>query len=446
MLSTRICVAAVVVLGGVALSIAQPNGIQSGKQTIEHISFDSALNGALKSSSLTFAGKPFHAVMEIGHPGGEHWGHIEAWWVNDKKYRVEVNSALFHQTKVVIDGHVQLKTDGDYYPRWLENFVQALMDPVAMAANFSGRDATSLFRDSQLLFTTVNRDDRTDGITDPMTVGGISFAGPDHLLLSTSMFNNSMRFADWQDFGHKKIARTCETKVDDNQKLIGHLVTLEELKHPDASKFLLDEAAATSQEISTVFISTAQAESLLQSTPAMQWPSVRAGSVDGYMIVFARADRTGQVRETAEYSSSNNNDALRKYGMEEALKYKFKPLVVDGAAVQFETPLVLHFISRIDDPIPILNVDEMKSQMLSCTPKDLPKGPPPSGKVMHCRVAVDEKGSFDGFVSSDPMRPGEKPSWGPALNSLKQCTFRPYIDKVSGKPTYFQGDIVLAAQ
>jgi hypothetical protein len=442
----RLCVATVLLLGYVLIGNGQTNGIQFGKQTMENVSFNAALNHALKSSSLTFAGKPFHAVLEIGSPGNFYSGRIEAWWVSDKKNRVEINSPAFHQIKVVSGDQVQLKTNGDYYPRWLENFVQALMDPVPMAPNFGGRNATSVFRDSQHLFTNVSRDDRTDGITDPMTVGNVYFQGPDYLVRSTSMFNNSMNFSDWEEFEHKKIARTYETKVLDNQKLAGHLVVLEELRHPDPSIFRIDQAAASSQRISTAFIPTAQAEGLLESAPTMLWPGVREGRTDGYMIVYARTDRSGQVRETAEYSSHNPNPALQKFGMEQALKYKFKPLIINGEAVQFETPLVMHFLSRIDDPIPILGVEEMKRQMISCNPKGLPKGPLPSGNVMHCRIAVDERGGFAGFVSSDPMSVGESANWGPALDSLKECTFKPYIDTVTGRPTYFKGDIELAAQ
>ncbi|MDR3797328.1 MAG: hypothetical protein P4K93_04220 [Terracidiphilus sp.] len=386
--------------------------------------------------------------MEVGTEGSDYSGRIEVWWISEKKYRIEIRSAKFSQIKTINGEKVQEQTEGDYYPRWLENFVLALLDPVWMASNFAGRTASLATFDPEphtaVTMVSVNRDDRVDGITDPMTVGSVIFNGPEFLVRSTHMFHESMVFGDWTVFGKKQIARTYETNVLDQQKLVGHLLKLEALKHPDESMFEAKEDTPASQRISTVFIPTAQAEKLQESAPAMDWPSVREGRTDGYMIIFARTDRSGQVRETAEYSSHNPNDALQKYGMEQALKYRFKPLVVDGATVQFETPLVMHFVSRIDNPIPILSVDEMKRQMLSCNPRGLPKGPLPSGNVMHCRIAVDEKGAFWGFVSSDPMKVGEGAVWGPALNSLKECTFRPYI--VNGQPTFFKGDIELEAR
>ncbi|MGA9669408.1 MAG: hypothetical protein WBQ94_09380 [Terracidiphilus sp.] len=332
-----------------------------------------------------------------------------------------------------------MKIDGDYYPRWLENFVQALMDPVPMAANFRARTATSLMRDSQILTTQASRNDRTNGITDPMTEGSVIFAGPEFLIRSTSMFNNSMIFSDWAIFEGKKIAQTYETKLLDRQKLTGHLVVLEELQHPKSSIFTVRGADPLFQSISTRFIPTSQEEGLLEKAPDLEWPSVRDGRTDGYMIVYARTDRTGQVRETAEYSS--HNPAVEKAGMEQALKYKFKPLIVDGVPVQFETPLVLHFISRIENPIPILTIEEMKQQMTACTITDLPKAPVPSGNVLHYRVSVDERGVFAGLT---PIDSTSTEAWNPALRSIMKCKFKPYI--VNGQPTYYTGEVELIAQ
>jgi hypothetical protein len=47
----------------------------------ERVDGDTALTRALKASSLTYEGKPFHAVMEIGAAGSEYSGRLEVWWV-----------------------------------------------------------------------------------------------------------------------------------------------------------------------------------------------------------------------------------------------------------------------------------------------------------------------------------------------------------------------------
>ena len=42
---------------------------------------------------------------------------------------------------------------------------------------------------------------------------------------------------------------------------------------------------------------------MVEKAPEIQWPAVREGKTEGYMIVYARTDRTGQVRETAKHNS-----------------------------------------------------------------------------------------------------------------------------------------------
>jgi hypothetical protein len=418
------------------------------------IDWDVALKRSLEVSSLTFSGKPFHAVMEIGTEGTDYSGRIEVWWIKKDRYKIEVRSPKFNQVKTVNGEKVQEKIEGDYYPRWLENFVLALLNPVPMAGNFAGKTVGVMTFHPQSQYSvavtmaTVNRDDRVNGITDQMTVGSVSFDGPELSLRSTSAFNESMVFGDWTEFHKKKIARSYETKVLDDQKLVGHLVKLEDLKHPDPSIFEVTEAVPAEQPISTAFISTSQEESMIEKMPEIQWPGVRDGRTDGYMIVYARTDRTGQVRETAEYSSDNS--AVSKFGMEQALRYKFKPLIVDGVAVQFETPLVLHFTSRIENPIPILTVEEMKTQMISCTPQNLPHGTVAAGTTIHYRISVNESGKAVEFM---PVL-GDERKWLPkmeelkywvgAINSLAACTFKPYV--VNGQPTYYKGDVELVAQ
>lgn len=79
-----------------------------------------AIDRALKSSSLTYDGKPFHALLAIG-AGGPHSGSVEVWWVSGSKYHLVITSPGFSQTKTVNGSQVQEDDHGDYYPRWLED-------------------------------------------------------------------------------------------------------------------------------------------------------------------------------------------------------------------------------------------------------------------------------------------------------------------------------------
>ena len=399
----------------------------------ERVDGSVAIDRALKSSSLTEDGKPFHALMEIG-TREPYSGQVEVWWLSSTRYRLAIRSPKFTQLKVVNGDQVQEKDEGDYYPRWLENFVLALINPLPMASNFRGG---AVMLGAQLTRSCLGRDDRPGGITDQMTWGQICFTGSEPRLSYILTFNESMEFKDWKGFGKKQIARTYQTDVLDYQPVVGRLTKLEELKKPDESMFTIMAATPADQRITTSLVPTAKEEGLIEQAPVIQWPTVREGKTDGYMIVYARTDRTGQVRETAKHNS--DQPGLESFGMEQALRYKFKPLLVDGVAQQMEMPLVLHFRSQLADPLPILSVVDMKKQMISCDIGGLPQGTA-KGAVVTIRISVNEAGNVTGM---GPVGSGKGTDWVAAISKLRSCRFAPYV--VNGKATYYKGDIELAA-
>lgn len=403
----------------------------------QRLDADVALDRSLKSSSLTYQGKPFHALLEIGNPGTPYSGKIEVWWLSESKYRLLVTSPTFRQSKTVNGDRVQEKNEGDFYPRWLEDFVLAILNPIPVESNFRGHGGAVMVGD-QVTDSCLRRDDRPGGITDQLTWGQVCFAGSEPHLASVLTMNHSMDFSDWKRFGKKEIARTYETDVLDDQPVKARLTQLEELKSPDESMFVVDQVTPPDQRIETVFVSTLKEESLIEKAPVIEWPTVREGKTDGYMIVYARTDRSGQARETAKHNS--DQPGLESFGMEQALRYKFKPLLVNGVAEQMEMPLVLHFSSRLADPLPILSIEEMKKQMAGCHIDGLRSGTP-TGTMVRVRVSVNEQGKVTGVsVLSDPSGG----AWLNAMPSIENCKPAPYI--VNGKPTYYKGDVELTTR
>jgi hypothetical protein len=406
----------------------------------EKVDGDAALNRALKVSSLTFEGKPFHAAMEIETAGEPFSGRVEVWWVNASKYHVAVTSPKFSQVKTVNGDRVQEKNDGDYYPRWLESFLLAVLDPVPMAKNLRERGDTVVLG-AQSAHSCLKRDDRRDGITDEVTFGQVCFLGSEPRVGYVRAFNDFMAFSDWRDFGEKQIPRTYETRVLDSDPVIGRLTVLEELNQPDEAMFTVDSVTPVDQRISTVFVSTVKGESLIEKAPVIQWPTVREGNVEGFMTVYARTDRTGQVREVSRHNA-DQKPALAGFGMQQALNYKFKPLVVDGVPQQMEMPLVLHFSTSIADPIPILTVADMARQTISCKPSSISPGLLPKGTVVAIRVSVNEAGNTVGVSPVGRCPVGCGLLAGPIV-SINKCKFAPYT--VNGHATFYKGDVELIA-
>jgi hypothetical protein len=431
-------VAGWVALGALRIGSAQMPNFQQSQG--ERMDAEKALDRALKASSLTFEGKPFHAVMEISSEkaGPEYTGRVEVWWVEVAKYKLVLTSDHFSQTRVISGDRVYEKSDGDYYPRWLENFVLAVLDPVPMAKNFRGHGGEVMVGD-QITRSCLRRDDRPGGITDQLTWGDVCFSGSEPKVGSVQTTNMYLEFEDWKGFGKKKIARTVTTDVLDYKQVVGRVTVLEEFKAPDEAMFQVADVTPVEQRIATSFVSTLKEESLIDKAPVIEWPAVREGKTEGYMIVYARTDRTGQVRETAKHNS--DQPGLEQFGMEQALRYKFKPLVMDGVAQQMEMPLVLHFVSKRGDPLPNLHGEELLKQISNCAATLVTLNSSSSG-IRPTTISVNEKGKLTGEgtlpLGVAPKLPAVLIS---APDSLFSCRFAPLV--INGVPSYYHGQLLV---
>jgi hypothetical protein len=405
----------------------------------ERVDADTALSRALKTSSLTDGGKPFHAVMVIGNSGTPYSGRVEVWWAETKKYKTVITSPAFSQTRIVNGSQVMETNTGDYYPRWLENFVDGILDPVPMIANFRGRGGAVMLG-PQIMNSCLQRDDRPGGITDQTTWGDVCFVGSEPRLESVLTTNYDIHFEDWKPFGKQKIARTYKTSVLDYKEIVGHLATLEELRDVSQETFAVNAPTPAQQQIKTAFVSTLKEESLIENAPKIDWPPVHEGKTEGYMIVYARTDRTGQVRETAKHNS--DQPGLESFGMEQALRYKFKPLIVDGVAVQMEMPLVLHFSSKLEDPLPTIRGEELLKQISGCHER-LVKTIPPVGDVTATHISVNEGGKLTGEGYGPKVDAGLPAVLvTPPDGMLTQCHFKPLVR--NGVVTYYHGELLVA--
>ena len=405
-------------------------------QATERINGDVALARALKTSSPTFEGKPFHAVMEVGTLVEEYSGRIEFWWAHASKYHVTIRSPKFSRTKTVNGVRLFEENDGDFYPRWLETFVGAVLDPVPMEKNVRGR-GMSVDLGVERGTSCIRHDDRTDGITDYLTYGMVCFVGTEPRLGYLYGFNCTMFFGDWKKFDGKQIPRSYITKVLEEDKLVGHWTLLERLSAPDESMFAVDSMTPTEQTISTTFVSRQTAESWVETAPAIQCPEVREGNTEGFITLYVRTDRTGQVRRPSATTRINSRE-LAGLALQQALNYKFKPMIADGVPKQMEMPLVIHFFTSIGDPIPVLSGADMAKQRVSCKPNSIPTGLLPQGTVITLRVTVDEKGQTVDVRPSGGRCQIPCPLLMGPENPLSHCRFAPYSQ--NGRATKYKGD------
>jgi len=317
------------------------------------------IDDAMRMSSLTRNAKPFHFVLDI-HPGkvlfagheatSDMSGSMEIFWVNAARYKMVLKSPGFRQTKIVDGAKVEEHDEGDFYPRWLDNFVRAFFEPLPQAEQFRsshlplsgggiiripGRaDVTEFPR-------CIGKSERPGGIVEETSVAGICFDASHDWVQGGRDFTRYVSFSDYKSFDGQQIPRLWSDDIPENIYVEGKIVKLEKLSENDARQIHVSQPTSADDQLRTVFLSRQKIGEMLEPLPDYEWPAENHEKLEGYMIVYVRTDRTGKVRES--YWDSSDNYQLQNAGVKLALMAKLKPLVVDGEPVQIEGPLVLHF-------------------------------------------------------------------------------------------------------
>jgi hypothetical protein len=403
-----------------------------------------ALDKALTTNVLTHDGVPFHAILTFKpkEPDVDQKisGTVQVFWSAPKHYRLQLETPAFGQTLIVDGDRIQETDRGDFYPNWLQNFVTGLLDPMSRLASIRehpNRITGGPAGNGYFMQPCVGRDDRPNNVTDQLTWAQICFDTNGPQLQFVIDFAYNMQFGDFHDFHGKQIAHTYTSGTGSNDPLIGRLTALEDW-HPDDKLLTVITPTPLTDRILTTLVSTQQEESMVESAPKdVQWPHVPEGPFHGFMIVQAIADRTGQVRWSSKHNSDNG--LLEAFGRDVAMRYKFHPLVVDGVPQQMIMPLVLHFHTAMDHPLPDLDDKQTRHIITGC---DLPHkigDPASAGQMIEIVFKVHDDGKMETVGSSDRKIP--------VLNLFRQfqsCRFGTV--KQDGKPTAYYAHLAVAAQ
>jgi hypothetical protein len=323
------------------------------------------LKEALRNSVLIDGGRPFHLILEIAPavtdaphhrevPASVH-GTMEIFWAAPDKYKLVLDTPSFKQMKIVEGSRVEEHDEGDFYPRWLDNFVQALLNPVPqgqmaklMAQRMTGGGgiAAGSFHANQraVAFTwprCLETSERPGGITEETSEARICLDAAKPWYQSVTDFTRYVEFTEFKKFGDQMIPRTWSDDIPENLFVEGRVRKLEALSKEASDKIRVTAATPLSGQIKTMFLSRDNLGEDVERLPDFDWPREDTEALEGYMIVYVRTDRTGQVRES--YWDSSDNYKLQDAGVKFALETKLRPLMFDGAAVQVEGPLVIHF-------------------------------------------------------------------------------------------------------
>jgi hypothetical protein len=323
------------------------------------------LQQSLHESVLIEGHQPFHLVLEVAPDTtpraharpvlASMHGKVELFWSSPSHYKLVLNSPEFSQTRIVDGGQVEEHDDGDFYPRWLDDFVRMLLAPIPQpqvpkliqqrltgGGTFAipGRPAITMPR-------CLETADRPAGITEETSQARICFDASHPWYQGTLDFTRYVSFADYAPFGGQMIPRTWSNDIPENIFVAGKVTLLERLSKFDAAAIHISAPTPLSGQIRTVFLSRADIQSRINTIPDFQWPTEDTEALEGYMIVFVRTDRAGNIKES--YWDSSDNYKLQDAGVQLALQCRLKPLLVDGIPAQIEGPLVLHFVTHRSD-------------------------------------------------------------------------------------------------
>jgi hypothetical protein len=330
-----------------------------------------AVDRALTLCSLTHGSEPFHLKMLISPPerasstgvlsAGAMQAEIELWWLNAITYRTEIRSAAFRQIHIVNGNVIQEQNLGSFYPRWIQNFADALLDPVPHADKLRKEPGSiPLSQESHACIS------RHDGSGDETALAQICFQGSQPLLASDISFSSYVAFDDFRAFGEQLIPRTLINDLPANLLVRGQILLLEPMLQSAYPLLKATRFTPLTQQIRTRLLSKADAEVLLDRTGAeslrsslspaqslkklASYPSHRnsfeekaqaettnSGSKADPVTVYVRTDRTGRVREA--YTDRNDVYNQHQTTVARAMQLRFRPLLINGAPQQIEAPV-----------------------------------------------------------------------------------------------------------
>ena len=375
-----------------------------------------AVDRALRLCSLSEGNRPFHLILEIGEGPlqvakpvvnsysnsaanaaavaqpvavADMRARVEIYWLSGITYRVEIQSRDFNQIRIVNGQVTEEHNTGDFYPRWIQNFVDAILEPVpkvdalrtipgsvpvgvkshACISNAAGTDAGTDGTDGQR-----GESGRPLRLLEETSAAQVCFQDSEPRIASGVEFTRSVWFDDFAPFGRQQIARTLVNNLPANVLVRGQISVLEPLKQVDYPLLKAQEFTLPGKLIETKLVERSVAQAMVDLSPAplprrtlrnpefadgtavMKPASFESGSTDSGdqagggnahvgaaikspMTVYVRTDKTGKVREA--YRNTTDQFGLTDDEVARAMKLRFKPLMVGGVAQQMEAPILL---------------------------------------------------------------------------------------------------------
>jgi hypothetical protein len=266
-------------------------------------------------------------------------GEIEIWWESPTKWRREVSSPEFHQIAIMDGTHQWQKNDGDYFPNWLRELAQAIVQPIPLPTDvLLQRVKTAEVR---ILAGQTNLDwNQTSGFADAQSngKGHMALMNQTGLLFFSGGLGWSGEYHDFRDFHGRMIAFTVDSGTP---QLTAKVSVIEDLKSPSKDLFDTSAPGGDPQLIETVAVDEAELRKNLISQKPFSWPQLADGPLEGVVWTEVVIDRNGKIHEMLPPIADN---AGVKSAADQGFRaMQFQPILRDGAPVQAISKLSVPF-------------------------------------------------------------------------------------------------------
>ena len=305
------------------------------------------LEKALRESTLGQAGaKPFHVRLEVnqeeGTPG-DYAATIEETWATPDRWIRTVQAHDLSQLTVMNESGFHVVTKGDYFPKWLRDFVTGLFtlvpNPNRWNLSKAPLEHIELPNGARSSPCQHAEFELGDPPLQQVNFATNCFQPNDGLLEMAQSPNYTMEFKKYAAFGKLKIARELLEEPGRRVHLTGRITVLEEAKAVGAPAFDTPANAEGTNSLSSALLSTTELVSLAGGLPTLPWPNPIPGH--GMFTVWLSIDRSGRVREAHSLNSDESGIAADMSA--QLVGRQWKPYVKDGLPVQSEGALVFAY-------------------------------------------------------------------------------------------------------
>ena len=333
-------------------------------------------------ANLTDAGTPpFHLVASISESADltEH-GEIEIYWASHDKWRRTIQSKDFSQTLIVNGDRIYEEDSEDYFPLALQTLATALINPNPVLASWRQGD--------ELITKSNGNADESGNVCVTADICAKSNFG---LTETVGSKGHSVTFMDYQNFEGVRVARSLECKIDRGDSLQAHVIELSKMAQVDESLFRIPRGKPKSTPIQSVMVNESDLRQQALQPLQIIWPQVLDGKIDGDTSYYVSLDRSGQVQEVLPLSINieRADDSARR----QIMRWKFKPVMKDGVAVQAECILNFSFNTRAYGPSRMLSDEQARKLASDIVDPVFPPGTP-TGSTCAVRIAVDSDGNI----------------------------------------------------